>query len=129
MTKHLIALAALVLLCTPLMASANEKSSAKTESTYNADDDSYTVKDKTETTDISGTTMKREATKKVTVDEKGNRATKVEVKTTKDPKGLFNKTTTEVENEAKETDGETTISRKKKVDGEIVEENTETQEK
>ena len=48
----------------------------------------------TTSTDANGTTITRDQETNVTVDEYGNKRAVVESKTTKDPKGLFNKTTT-----------------------------------
>ncbi len=47
----------------------------------------------TSSTDANGTTVTRDRETNVTVDEYGNKRAVVESKTTKDPKGLFNKTT------------------------------------
>lgn len=46
------------------------------------------------TTDANGTTVQRKSSTEVDVDEYGNKKAVVQSKTTKDPKGLFNKTTT-----------------------------------
>ncbi len=45
-------------------------------------------------TDTKGTTTERKSSTEVGVDKDGNKKTVVKSKTTKDPKGLFNKTTT-----------------------------------
>lgn len=47
----------------------------------------------TSTTDAYGTTVKRTTSTDVDVDEYGNKRAVVKSKTTKDPKGLFNKST------------------------------------
>ncbi len=48
----------------------------------------------TTSTDANGTTTTRDNTTNVTVDQYGNKHAVVKSDTTKDPKGLFNKTTT-----------------------------------
>lgn len=48
----------------------------------------------TKTTDDNGTTITRQEATEVDVDEEGNKTAVVKTKTTKDPKGLFNKRTT-----------------------------------
>ena len=45
-------------------------------------------------TDVNGTTTEQKTSTDVSVDENGHKTAVVESKTTKDPKGLFNKTTT-----------------------------------
>jgi hypothetical protein len=45
-------------------------------------------------TDSTGTTTERQSSTDVSVDEEGNKKAVVKSKTTRDPKGLFNKTTT-----------------------------------
>lgn len=51
----------------------------------------------TSSTDASGTTTKTEKSTDVTVDKYGNKKAVIKSKTTKDPKGLMNKTTSESE--------------------------------
>lgn len=48
----------------------------------------------TKSTDASGTTTERKASTDVSVDQYGRKTAVVKSKTTEDPKGLFNKTTT-----------------------------------
>ena len=48
----------------------------------------------TSSTDANGTTTTRDNTTNVTVDQYGNKHAVVKSDTTRDPKGLFNKTTT-----------------------------------
>jgi hypothetical protein len=48
----------------------------------------------TVSTDAEGTTTKRESSTEVDVDDEGHKKAVVKSKTTKDPKGLLNKTTT-----------------------------------
>lgn len=51
--------------------------------------------DSTETaTDAKGTTTVKQSTSEVSVDEYGNKKEVITTKTTRDPKGLWNKTTT-----------------------------------
>ena len=47
----------------------------------------------TSTTDSSGTTVDKQSSTNVSVDEYGNKRAVIKSKTSKDPKGLFNKTT------------------------------------
>lgn len=49
----------------------------------------------TSSTDSAGTTTDKKTSTNVSVDQYGNKTAVVKTKTTKDPKGLFNKTTTE----------------------------------
>lgn len=128
MQKKLFALALLSATLATGQAYAADPS-AKTETSYQSKDNGgFVAKDKSQSTDESGTTMTRETTKKVDVDADGNKEVKVESKTVTDPKGLFNKTSTEVENKAVEKDGVTEHSHVKKVDGKTVEEDKESQE-
>ena len=48
----------------------------------------------TSSTDANGTTTEHQSSADVSVDDNGNKKAVVKSKTTKDPKGLFNKTTT-----------------------------------
>ena len=51
--------------------------------------------DSTETsTDAKGTTTEQQSSSEVTVDENGNKKEVIKTKTTRDPRGLWNKTTT-----------------------------------
>jgi len=79
------ALIALSLLATGLGACTQEQSVLnKPPGTY---------KHSTTTTDASGTTRKQDSTTEVDMDEYGNKRAVVKSKATKDPKGLFNKST------------------------------------
>ena len=49
----------------------------------------------TSSTDANGTTVENQSSTDVSVDNKGKKKAVVKSKTTKDPKGLFNKTTTQ----------------------------------
>jgi len=80
------------------------------------------VKEHSESTDANGTTRTQDVTKKVDVDSNGSRTTKVDVKDSTDPKGLFNKKTTEIKNKAVQKNGKTEYSHKKSVNGTTVEE-------
>jgi hypothetical protein len=51
----------------------------------------------TSSTDAKGTTTKTQNSTDVSVDKKGNKTAVIKSKTTKDPKGLMNKTTSESE--------------------------------
>jgi hypothetical protein len=122
MKNKLFALAALssLLVTLPAMAetTTDSKSETKIESTSNG---GYTVKDKAEKTDPNGTVTTEESTKDVDVDSKGNKTTKVDIKNTSDPKGLFNKQTTEIKNKSVDKDGKSEYSHKKTVNGTDVE--------
>lgn len=52
---------------------------------------------KTSSTDSSGTTTEQKKVTDVTVDEYGNKTAVIKSKTTKDPRGLFNKSTSSSE--------------------------------
>lgn len=58
----------------------------------------------TNSTDADGTTTKKQSSTVVDVDANGNKTAVIKSKTTRDPKGLFNKTTT---SESKQTIEET----------------------
>lgn len=82
--KYVITLSALVLglaACTP------------EQRVLNAPPGNY--ENKTSSTDSAGTTTDKKTSTNVSVDQYGNKTAVVKTKTTKDPKGLFNKTTTE----------------------------------
>lgn len=49
----------------------------------------------TSSTDAHGTTTEQQSSTDISVDAQGNKKAVVKSKTTKDPKGLFNKTTTD----------------------------------
>lgn len=128
MRKTIFAFAALAafMIVTPSFAASTDNS---TETSFDAKDNGgYVAKEKAESTDANGTTVKHNTTKKVDVDNKGNKETTVDIKSSNDPKGLFNKTSTEVKNKAVEKDGKTEYSHKKIVNGKTVEENNDTQE-
>ena len=101
---------------------ADDSTSTKTETTYTpASNGGYESKYTIEHTDANGTTVTHQADKKVDIDSKGNKETKVDIKNTTDPKGLMNKSTTEIQNKAVEKDGKSEYSHKKTVDGDVVE--------
>lgn len=52
-----------------------------------------TYKETTSSTDAQGTTTRRTTSTEVKVDDEGRKSAVVETKTTRDPKGLFNKRT------------------------------------
>ncbi len=54
-------------------------------------------------TDASGTTIEKKSSAEVDTDEYGNKKTVVKTKTTKDPEGLMNKTTTSSTKKTTET--------------------------
>jgi hypothetical protein len=128
MRKTLLAAAALsaILIAGPSFAATSTDST--TDTSYDAKDNGgYVAKEKSETTDAAGTTTKHTAKKSVSVDDKGNKSTTVKIKSSTDPKGLMNKTTTETTNTAKETEDGTKYSHKKTVNGKTVEENSDEQ--
>jgi hypothetical protein len=108
-------------------AAAASTPEVKTETNYEAKDNGgYTAKEKAESTDANGTTTERVTSKKVDVDSNGNKETTVETKSSTDPKGMFNKTSTEVKNKKVEKEDESKYSHKKIINGKTVEENTDT---
>ena len=127
MRKSVYALAALsaVLLASPAFAATTTTDQKSDTSYQQKDDGSYTAKEKTESTDAAGTTVEHTATKKVDVDSNGNKTTSVDIKNSTDPKGLMNKTSTEVKNKAVEKDGESKYTHKKIVNGKTVEDKTD----
>lgn len=128
MRNTLLAAAALSALLVAGPTFAATSTDATTSTSYDAKDNGgYVAKEKTESTDAAGTTVKHDTTKKVDIDSNGNKTTKVDIKSSTDPKGLMNKTSTEVKNKAVEKDGEAQYTHKKIVNGKTVEENTEEQ--
>ncbi len=122
MRKSLLALAALSALIFASPAFADTSADAKTESSYTAKDNGgFTAKEKTENTDAAGTATEHTATKKVDIDSNGNKETTVDVKSTTDPKGLMNKTSTEVKDKTIVKDGQVKHHHKKVVNGKTVE--------
>lgn len=127
--RKLFALAALsaFLIATPSFA-ATTTTDSSSDTSYDAKDNGgYVAKEKSETTDANGTTIKHATTKKVDLDSNGNKTTKVNIKSSTDPKGLMNKSTTETTNKAVEKDGKSEYTHKKTVNGKTVEENSEEQ--
>jgi hypothetical protein len=103
-----------------------DNQSSTSRSSYESTSNGGSVtKEKAESTDANGTVTTQESTKKVDVDSKGNTTTKVDVKDTTDPKGLFNKQTTEIKNKAIQKDGKTEYRHKKTVNGTEVEDSEE----
>jgi len=86
MTKSLLALSAIAATALTLSACAEQTTSTLPPGTY---------KNTTTSTDANGTTYKTKDSTDVSVDEYGNKKAVVKSKTTKDPKGLFNKSTSE----------------------------------
>lgn len=126
MKKQLLAAAALSALMLSAPVLADDSVSTKSESTYSpASNGGYESKDSVEHTNADGTTTTRKSDEKVDIDSKGNKETKVNIQSTTDPKGLFNKSSTEIENKAVQKDGKTEYSHKKTVDGTTVEESDE----
>ncbi len=62
------------------------------------------------------------------VDSNGNKTTKVDIKDTTDPKGLFNKQTTQIKNTAAEKNGKSEYTHEKIVNGTTVDETKEMQQ-
>jgi len=129
MKKQLLAAAILSTLMLGGPVLADDSVSTKSESTYTpSSNGGYESKDTIEHTDANGTTIDRKAEKKVDVDSKGNKETIVNIKTTTDPKGLMNKSSTEIENKAVEKDGKSEYSHKKTVNGDVVEKSDQEQQ-
>lgn len=125
--RTLYALTALTALLAAAPAMAEETVTNQSQSTFKAQENGgFDAKSTAEHTDAAGTATSQTMEKKVEVDDKGNRETTAEVKTTTDPKGLFNKQTTKVENKAAHKDGKNKYSHKKSVNGTTVEDTTET---
>lgn len=109
--------------------SFGDNPSATVNTDYQATDNGgSTVKEKKESVDAAGTKSVQETTKKVDVDSNGNKTTKVDIKDTTDPKGLFNKQTTEIKNKAVEKDGKAEYTHEKTVNGTTVDETKEMQQ-
>ncbi|MFY9288248.1 MAG: hypothetical protein WAO98_07070 [Alphaproteobacteria bacterium] len=129
MRKSLLALAAIAALASAPAFAATSPSS-ETEVKYQAKDNGgFKAEEKSTAVDAAGTKVENKAEKSVDVDADGSKETKVQVKHSTDPKGLFNKSTTETVNKTMEKDGKVEHSHKKKIDGKTVEENTESSEK
>lgn len=125
--RKLYVLTALTALLAAAPALADEAVNNQSQSTYKANENGgYEAKSKVEHTNTNGTSTTQSLDKKVDVDSKGNTETTAEVKTTTDPKGLFNKKTTKIENKAKQKDGDAEYSHKKSVNGKTVEDSKET---
>src|SRR5262249_38394338 len=88
MLKNLIALAA-----TAAVALAVSACSDSHSSTANLAPGKY--ERTTTSTNANGTTVKHKTYPNVTEDDEGNRRAVVDTRTSRDPRGLFNKTTTE----------------------------------
>jgi hypothetical protein len=129
MKTKILTFAALASLLPGVSAVAADMPDSTMQSKYQATDNGgYKATESNESMDANGTTMTHEATKKVDVDSHGNKTTTVDIKNSTDPKGLFNKTSTEVKNKAVEKDGKTEYSHKKTVDGHTVEKSDQTQQ-
>ena len=123
----LTAVALTALIAAP--AHAADTPESKSQQNYQATDNGgFKASDQSEATDASGTTVTHETTKKVDVDSRGNTTTTVDIKKSEDPKGLFNKSTTEVENKAVQKDGKAEYIHKKIVNGKTVEKTDDVQE-
>jgi hypothetical protein len=88
----------------------------------------YVATDKMENTTSNGTVMKHDSTKELSIDKSGNREKTQTVKTSTDPKGLMNKSTTEVKDKTVEKDGKVKTSHTKTIDGKTTEDSTDTQQ-
>jgi hypothetical protein len=106
---------------------ADTSQDTKTESSVQTKDNGgYVEKNSTTSTDAAGTTHEQDKTKKVTVDSNGNKTSKVDIQTSTDPKGLFNKTTTETKDTTTEKNGGVSYDHAKTVNGKTVEEDSQT---
>ena len=120
--QQLFALAALTTMALASSVAAEDMPSAKNQSTYEATDNGgYEKTDQTSQTDSNGTTVTHTATKKVDVDNQGNAKTTVNIKDKKNPKGIFNKSSTiETKNTSTSKDGKVETSHETKVNGDTV---------
>lgn len=85
MKQNLSVLIAISALALGLGACAQESALTKAPGTYEKT---------TSSTDANGTTTKKQSSTEVTADKYGNKTAVIKSKTTKDPEGLLNKTTT-----------------------------------
>lgn len=125
MKNLLITLTGAALLTATAAIAADEKYHSETD-IKRGTDGSYESNTEVNATDAAGTAVKKELTTEVDVDADGDKETSVKYKTTRDPKGLMNKSTTETERTTKEDGSSTTTTYKKKVDGEVVTEEKKT---
>ncbi|MDP9128057.1 MAG: hypothetical protein M3N08_07355 [Pseudomonadota bacterium] len=124
--KKLYALTALSALLASSPVLADDAVSNQTKSTYQPlANGGFEAKDSVEHTNANGTSTAETVDKKVSIDKNGNKETTVDVKASTDPKGLMNKTTTEVHDKAIEKDGKEEYKHKKTVNGKTVEETDE----
>lgn len=119
-SNTLFALTAALMLAAPAFA-ADVSATTKTEYKQ-GDNGSYESKKVMEKEQSNGTAVKDQTSVSVDKDEDGNVEKKIERKTTTDPKGLMNKTTTKTTETVKDTADKKEYSHKKEVDGDTVEE-------
>ena len=129
--KHSFILAAAVIGLTPAGAAfAEEKttSESQTKTTVEKDTDgNYHRKQvrSTKNTDTEGTTVSTETKTEIDSKSNGDGEKTVTTKTSTDPKGLLNKSTTTTQDSVKYKNGSVEKAHKRKVDGKTIEETTE----
>jgi hypothetical protein len=127
MNKLSISLTALMIgFAAPTMAADKEtyKAEAKIEKDAKGN---YEKKVTEKSTNAAGTDVKNTATTEVDVNRDGSKETVVKTKSVNDPKGLMNSTSVETETQVNQgKDGKVETSRTKKVDGEVVLDETTT---
>ena len=125
--QTLFAIAAALMLTAPVFAA---DVSASTKSEYKQDDNGgYESKKTTEKEDASGTVTKDQAAVKVEKDDDGSYKKTVEHKTTTDPEGLMNKTTTKTTDTVTKDQDKNEYTHKKVVNGDTVEDEKTTEDK
>ena len=127
-TQTLAVLAAALISVAPAAFAADVSASTKTEYKQ-GEDGSYESKKTVEKEDAEGTAIKEQSAVNVEKDEDGNYKKTVEHKTTVDPEGLMNKSTTKVTETTSSDEDGTEYKHKKVVDGETVEEESTIEEK
>ena len=126
--KPLLTLTALIAVSAAMPALAEDTSAQSETSIKSMSNGGMKAEEKTESTDANGTVSNSKTTKNVDVDSNGDKKTTVDIQDSKDPKGLFNKSTTKVHNEAVEKNGKTEYTHKKTVNGKTVEESDDMQQ-
>lgn len=125
--QTLFAIAAALMLSAPAFA-ADVSATTKTEYKQ-GDNGSYESKKTAESEDRDGTVVKEQNAVSVDKDKDGNYKKTIEHKTTTDPKGLMNKTTTKTKDTITSDEDKNEVTHKKVVDGDTVEDETTTEEK
>ena len=126
MSKKLyLLIAASAFLVAPAIHAETTSTTSKTTIDH-TDDGNYTAKSTTQQDEPSGTTITKTDKLKMSTDSKGTTDKKVESDTTRDPPGLFNKTTSKTVDESiKNPDGTGKTVHKQIINGKTVEDNTQ----